>query len=84
MSEKVLKLPVKTLPNGKNSLYKYCTSALHSVVCLTCAHTDTSVSLLVWLSYRDKESCVSLSATNGAVVLLAVNAIAEEFSKGTS
>lgn len=33
---------------------------------------------------RDAKSCVDLSATNGAIVILAANAIAEEFSEGTS
>lgn len=43
----------------------------------------TSFSELYPITYRDKKSRVDLSAANGAVVLLAINTIAEEVSKGT-
>ena len=62
------------------------------LVSLTCTnlfirHLCTRVFLLcgnTTFACRDARNCVDLSAADGAVVILAANTIAEEFSEGTS
>ena len=67
-------------PNGKSIWSsESCSCTVQPDVRLARSYTK-----LYRLTYRDKKSRVDLSAANGAVVLLAINTIAEEVSKGTS